>query len=454
MAHNVLNFFYDAEDNCALTTLVNNVRLHVIADASKVRHGSVGQEYSKLLQSVKEANIEDLSATASHDSGVFIPETDGNALKGEEDAEAALQQWMLTPIESKLAELAPGSGADKALSLQEWYNVPTHFFNLETNDKQLTAVELEADDDLQRRVDKLLPEINVPKYVRELDTLWYQASDLVVLDGSNSPPPYHPTRVKNGEGREYFLKLVDSGQPQPTKRELTMLKRIENQGLHEHLRCPKLEGIVTREDDHNKIMGFLQTDIPDPTPLTTKLDTEVPQELRDRWALEAERMKDVLHEHGMIWGDAKADNFMVDKDDQLWIIDFGGSYTEGWVDPEVKETEEGDDMGVEKIANALHDPVANTWDPDTEKSFGGNSHGQSNGKKRPADDAAVGEDKRQKQDESEPEAAYCYCGGSSSGHMVACDGDSCEGEWFHFECVGISESPKGKWFCKDCVAAG
>jgi serine/threonine protein kinase len=70
----------------------------------------------------------------------------------------------------------------------------------------------------------------------------------------------------------------------------------------------------------------------------------------------------LLHDNGIIWGDAKADNFMVDANDELWIIDFGGSYTEGWVDPDISETLEGDDMGLEKIQAALEDPDKNTVD--------------------------------------------------------------------------------------------
>lgn len=34
--------------------------------------------------------------------------------------------------------------------------------------------------------------------------------------------------------------------------------------------------------------------------------------------------------------------------------------------------------------------------------------------------------------------------------MIACDGDNCRIEWFHFECVGIIMPPKGKWFCPEC----
>lgn len=50
------------------------------------------------------------------------------------------------------------------------------------------------------------------------------------------------------------------------------------------------------------------------------------------------------------------------------------------------------------------------------------------------------------------EPTYCYCNQVSFGNMVACDNPDCKIEWFHFECVGIKERPKGKWYCPDCAA--
>ncbi|EPB82501.1 hypothetical protein HMPREF1544_10754 [Mucor circinelloides 1006PhL] len=53
-------------------------------------------------------------------------------------------------------------------------------------------------------------------------------------------------------------------------------------------------------------------------------------------------------------------------------------------------------------------------------------------------------------DPNEPK--YCYCNQVSFGDMVACDGDNCEKEWFHYTCVGLAEPPVGKWYCDDCSA--
>ena len=49
------------------------------------------------------------------------------------------------------------------------------------------------------------------------------------------------------------------------------------------------------------------------------------------------------------------------------------------------------------------------------------------------------------------ESRYCYCGQVSFGEMIACDNDFCDLEWFHYDCVGLSSPPKGKWYCRECL---
>lgn len=49
------------------------------------------------------------------------------------------------------------------------------------------------------------------------------------------------------------------------------------------------------------------------------------------------------------------------------------------------------------------------------------------------------------------EPRYCVCNNVSYGEMVACDNEDCPIEWFHFACVGLTEQPKGKWYCQQCV---
>lgn len=51
------------------------------------------------------------------------------------------------------------------------------------------------------------------------------------------------------------------------------------------------------------------------------------------------------------------------------------------------------------------------------------------------------------------EPRYCLCGDVSWGNMIGCDNEeSCEKEWFHLACVGLTEPPprRTKWYCPDC----
>ena len=74
-------------------------------------------------------------------------------------------------------------------------------------------------------------------------------------------------------------------------------------------------------------------------------------------------MVKALHSNGITWGDAKADNFLVEgtEEEKLWMIDFGGGFTEGWVQAEQCETQQGDKEGIGKIVGGLQDPEGATY---------------------------------------------------------------------------------------------
>ncbi len=75
--------------------------------------------------------------------------------------------------------------------------------------------------------------------------------------------------------------------------------------------------------------------------------------MRRRWAPHVDGSIKKLHQQGIIWGDAKAENVLIDKNDDAWVIDFGGSYTPGWVDPDKAGSLEGDIQGLEMIIDML-----------------------------------------------------------------------------------------------------
>lgn len=50
---------------------------------------------------------------------------------------------------------------------------------------------------------------------------------------------------------------------------------------------------------------------------------------------------------------------------------------------------------------------------------------------------------------------YCFCRGPDyGGKMVCCDNLGCKWKWFHFECVHLTDPPRGRWYCRDCKSLG
>ncbi|KAJ7017964.1 hypothetical protein C8F04DRAFT_1223465 [Mycena alexandri] len=45
---------------------------------------------------------------------------------------------------------------------------------------------------------------------------------------------------------------------------------------------------------------------------------------------------------------------------------------------------------------------------------------------------------------------YCFCQRVSFGQMIACDDSTCQWEWFHISCLGLTTPPDGRWFCDAC----
>ena len=403
----ILDFFYDDEDSSALTALINGVRFHIIVDVKDLRNaggGSLLNEYLSLLQNAKSAKDDDappkehsepVPGSDSHDSAsensassrqsdstlenvkhdtdsaIDLTADNDNRLRRRKsepeaatgDSEQKLQNWILSFFTEETKELAPPIDGAKEPSLQDWYSGVTYFFDLDIVRDQLAPRRLEESSELCETINGLVPRMTVPKYIREMDLPWVSAENITVLSELSDPAPVHPGEVRVGD-EVRFSKPVDPNQPQVTKREIKILQKLGILGLRDTIRFPQLLGLVTFEKSSIEIIGFLLMRIPAAKPLTTLLTSEVPEWQRLEWADKSKDVVKTLHENGIIWGDAKADNFLIDENDELWIIDFGGSYTEGWVDPEISETKEGDKMGVEKVVEALIDPDENTFDPE------------------------------------------------------------------------------------------
>ncbi|CAG9949749.1 unnamed protein product [Clonostachys rosea f. rosea IK726] len=72
-----------------------------------------------------------------------------------------------------------------------------------------------------------------------------------------------------------------------------------------------------------------------------------------RWVNDLNNILGGVHKAGCVWGDAKPENVLVDDEDNVRLIDFGGGYTDGWVEEEQHGTQRGDLEAMEKIRQWL-----------------------------------------------------------------------------------------------------
>ncbi|KJK85264.1 hypothetical protein H633G_10896 [Metarhizium anisopliae BRIP 53284] len=160
------------------------------------------------------------------------------------------------------------------------------------------------------------------------------------------------------DGQTMLCKARRTGLQDPgLELELMNLQKIWKYNLSSDstIRVPKLRGYV-KHAYSGAIIGLLRDWVPSGSHGNTLRDIDVcavSPDLRRRWAAQIRQTVSRLHAIGVIWGDGKASNVIVDKYDDVWLIDLAGGWSRGWVDEELADTEEGDDQAVARIVKFL-----------------------------------------------------------------------------------------------------
>lgn len=156
------------------------------------------------------------------------------------------------------------------------------------------------------------------------------------------------------EGKEMLCKASGRGlRDTRLKNELTALQTIRAARVNHSgsVRVPHMLGYV-RHAESGAIVGLLREWISGEVLRGIDVAT-VPRVTRQKWMSQIHQTIYHLHEMDLVWGDGKAANIIIDKEENAWLIDFGGGWTDGWVDEELADSVQGDDQAVMRISEFL-----------------------------------------------------------------------------------------------------
>lgn len=165
---------------------------------------------------------------------------------------------------------------------------------------------------------------------------------------------YNASRVLV-DGTEMFCKaLASEGELLGTSvgRELQCHHEIHTAEHDAAVRVPRLTGYV-RHADTDRIVGFVRQWIPGWCLSDTEDVLAHPLQQRQEWMSQIRESVYALHARGIIWGDTKADSVVIDENNDAWLVDFGGGWTDGWVDEDLADAVEGDRQALSKIEEFL-----------------------------------------------------------------------------------------------------
>lgn len=178
---------------------------------------------------------------------------------------------------------------------------------------------------------------------QEAELSCYSPSQIKVIER------YRPWALKVSIHERVMFCKVNGAIHDCFDREYQALQKILDADDSDSIRVPKLKGTVQVAEGVVGIpIDFIETDQPD---LTFNLSDEaqISESLRSKWESQLAETLGQLHAMEVVWGDAKTTNVLVDKNLDLWIVDFGGGQTMGWVPNELVDTKEGDLHALEKI---------------------------------------------------------------------------------------------------------
>ncbi|TQV98447.1 Protein kinase-like domain [Cordyceps javanica] len=329
------------EDDCTLVIRTDNGRVFYCEISPKRFHQSplATKQYFKCLNILRFGEQSD-----QYDEDFYL-----------EDA----CDWLSKPFKPLVERLAPGAlqmNSAGLPTLAHYLLSPYFVCSLSATDEQLRACYLPSREHswgspLLMVSDDFLEDLQSwtrSFHLSEVGICYDRPQDVLI-----KPP--RRVLVSDGNGSHvecFFKRFALSFGPEHARAELRKLKRLALARIPpppQAFVC-HLYGVVR---DSNGLAGMLFSWIESQGVLSRARAEQSATERRRRWAGQIRETVQILHDRNIIWGDVKAENVLIDTDDNAWVIDFGGSYTMGWVDEEIAGTVEGDLQGLSKIMSSL-----------------------------------------------------------------------------------------------------
>ncbi|KAK2611946.1 hypothetical protein QQS21_002052 [Conoideocrella luteorostrata] len=276
----------------------------------------------------------------------------------------AFEEWVLDALDGFLCQVAPNPapGSVKAVTLLEYFSPSTFAFKLVNIAGRLCAVQECYDPDTHgdttprtQIIDSLVnfpgvdPEEVILRTTLPAVPIIPAASLERVSDDSLSEELSDiPKKVRRvGTNEVFFFKGGFKGQGH--LRELKMLSKINSSsGSRRPLRTSRLAGLVVWNEEASCLMGYLLEYIEGET-LTLRAETASITK-KKRWMCQVGAIVKRLHRLGVVWGNVKSDNVIINAAGYAVVVDFRGGHTPEYIGRELQQAARVDLMGLEQMA--------------------------------------------------------------------------------------------------------
>ncbi|RAL14167.1 uncharacterized protein BO97DRAFT_433270 [Aspergillus homomorphus CBS 101889] len=253
-------------------------------------------------------------------------------------AEEDLHHWALTPFLPMFAQTTPTPPNQQPLTLRDYLSPEIYRYSLYAVNERLEP-RLDYDVPTQPCVAGVDPgDITLHHTWRQFVP---ESIELCVSDHDEGLSQL-PRKVL-ADGTVCFFKPVDYDDKRAAIREMGVYKEMKAQGISDEAHAPHFIGVVC-EEQNARIIGLLLSwvDCGNRT-LECALRPDTPLTLRTKWDQQVTTALACLHDAGIVWGDVKAANVLIDNNENAWVVD-----------KDQMETIQGDTAGLVKIKELIH----------------------------------------------------------------------------------------------------